>query len=367
MKKISTVIGANYGDEGKGLVTSQLSLPKNTLNILNNGSCQRAHTVEFENGIKHVFHHFGSGTFNGATTCFSKFFIVNPIFFNVELEQLKAKGITPNKVICSKESKLALPYDAFINQILHFSKGNYGTCGFGVWETEVRNETHPLSFYNFLRMEVDEQHEYLSYVANQYSTERLRKLGIKTLPKQYEELFYSSNLKTKFIQDCLKMQEFTQEFYSGYAPVERFDNIVIENGQGLLLDQNTDSEDTCTPSNTGVKNIKEIIAPTIDGVFNNFYISRAYLTRHGNGQLDNEKSNPFIDETNVFNQFQGGLRFAELDVSRLENRILQDSTDAKGNVHLVFTHTNEVNVPKEKLLYSSDIAYHYSDNKYSFI
>lgn len=54
----SAVIGANYGDEGKGLVTDWLTMNGGkTLNVLTNGTCQRGHTVEHADGKRHVFHH----------------------------------------------------------------------------------------------------------------------------------------------------------------------------------------------------------------------------------------------------------------------------------------------------------------------
>lgn len=67
MKKITVVIGANYGDEGKGRAVSYFS--KNhkeeekkyrKLVIRFNGGSQAGHTVV--NNDRIVFGHFGSGT-----------------------------------------------------------------------------------------------------------------------------------------------------------------------------------------------------------------------------------------------------------------------------------------------------------------
>ena len=77
---IKAVIGANYGDEGKGLVTNyfckQITDNNQTCAVMcTNGGAQRGHTVCLPSGIRHVFHHFGSGTFSKADTIFSKDFI----------------------------------------------------------------------------------------------------------------------------------------------------------------------------------------------------------------------------------------------------------------------------------------------------
>ena len=65
------IIGANYGDEGKGLVTRHFALQakkdgRNPITILHNGTAQRGHTVDYSPEFRHVFHHFGSGTLDGV-------------------------------------------------------------------------------------------------------------------------------------------------------------------------------------------------------------------------------------------------------------------------------------------------------------
>ena len=46
---VNIVIGANFGDEGKGYVSNALSANKKTLTILPTGGSQRAHTVDCNN------------------------------------------------------------------------------------------------------------------------------------------------------------------------------------------------------------------------------------------------------------------------------------------------------------------------------
>ena len=70
MRNIKIVIGANFGDEGKGLMTDYFchqaeQRNENCIVVLHNGGAQRGHTVTTPTGIKHIFHHFGSGTFCG--------------------------------------------------------------------------------------------------------------------------------------------------------------------------------------------------------------------------------------------------------------------------------------------------------------
>ena len=90
--KINIVIGANYGDEGKGLVTDKLcyeNRDKKIVNVLFNGGFQRGHTVELLSGQRHVFHHLGSGSYVGADTYFDKDFLIEPFSFIMDKTDFK--------------------------------------------------------------------------------------------------------------------------------------------------------------------------------------------------------------------------------------------------------------------------------------
>ena len=67
MKKARIVIGANYGDEGKGTVVASYTKKADgkVLNVLTNGGAQRGHSILTKDGSI-TYHHFGSGTYYGA-------------------------------------------------------------------------------------------------------------------------------------------------------------------------------------------------------------------------------------------------------------------------------------------------------------
>ena len=83
---IKIVIGAQYGDEGKGRTVDYFTREcKNgdMAVVLTNGGAQRGHTV-VKGDKRHIFHHFGSGTMNCADTIISEIFQVNPMVFSTE-------------------------------------------------------------------------------------------------------------------------------------------------------------------------------------------------------------------------------------------------------------------------------------------
>ena len=139
MKDIKIVSGANWGDEGKGLMTDYFSQKPNSIVVCSNGGSQRGHTVVTPDGIRHVFHHFGSGTFNGAATYLPKEFITNPLIFAQEYKELISKKIIPN-IYVHGDCMVSTPYDMMANQVIEESRGKqkHGSCGFGIFETIKR-------------------------------------------------------------------------------------------------------------------------------------------------------------------------------------------------------------------------------------
>ena len=129
--EVFAVIGSGYGDEGKGLVTDSLSA-STTRVVRYNGGAQAGHTVCKANGIRHVFHHVGAGTFSGATTHLSKFFVVNPILANQELAELAQLGYNP-VITVDLYAPVTTPIDMMINQAVEQQRGNnrHGSCGIG--------------------------------------------------------------------------------------------------------------------------------------------------------------------------------------------------------------------------------------------
>src|SRR5580698_372253 len=114
----SVVIGAGYGCEGKGLVTDYLAaqLGMETVVVRFNGGAQARHTVETPDGRRHAFSHFASGSFAGAATYLSRFFVCNPLLFMKEKPRIAALGIAP-VVYADEDCPITTPYDMMINQI----------------------------------------------------------------------------------------------------------------------------------------------------------------------------------------------------------------------------------------------------------
>ena len=350
---VKVVIGANFGDEGKGLMTDyfchQSTLrSEKTLVTLHNGGAQRGHTVVTPDGNRHVFHHFGSGTLVGADTYLSEEFVLNPMIFRQEWEELESMKAIP-KVYVNHTCRVTTPFDMILNQIIEESRDNarHGSCGMGIHETMIRDVcNYPIEMW--FDSSDEAKRYYLKEIRN-YLSERLLDFGINKIPDNWKEIVNSDLLIENFISELNFMGRNISIRFDRF--IEYYDCVAFENGQGLLLDQNnTAYYPHLTPSNTGIKNSLEIIAemsckPDIEVC----YVTRTYLTRHGAGRLDGEcdkqEINPDMqDLTNVPNPHQGTLRYAKLIEKSLEERILKDFEPARkygAKLSLAITHENE--------------------------
>ena len=357
MKDIKIVIGANFGDCGKGLMTDYFSQKPNSIVVCSNGGAQRGHTVTTPDGIRHVFHHFGSGTFNHASTYLSEDFIVNPIIFKQEYDELMKLGCTPN-VYINQDCMLTTPFDMMANQIIEENRGKnkHGSCGLGIFETIKRYKAGITDVDNHIR----------EYYLEQFERENI------ILTDEWSRIFFDNGIFEHFLDDWDFMNNHSLAISDNYF-LNQFDNIVFEAAQGLLLDQNnTEYFPHLTPSNTGIKNPKRIIENVEwnDEInVETCYVSRTYLTRHGAGKFPSECNKKFIneymfDKTNVPNPFQDTLRYGTLDLGELYSRCSNDIENFGDKKSIAITHYNEYDWDNDKLIeLFKDWNIYYSDGE----
>lgn len=331
--KARIVIGACYGDEGKGTVVANYTKKNdgNVLNVLTNGGAQRGHSILTKDGSI-TFQHFGSGTYHGADSYYSRFFILNPMQFVKEYEALFVK---PRHIYRDRFCRWSTPFDSMANLISEQLMGRKASCCMGIWNTIKRyNAMSGLTFDDF--MQSANPLSYLEKVKLYYEKDL-------TIPEEWRKIWNSPYLMSHFIEDC--------KFFSAHTEVcdlsnVQYDEMIFENGQGLLLcDTGRDTYDT-TPSNTGILYAKELLKEIEVEDITAHYVSRPYLTRHGDGQLKNESDRKIIsssvseDRTNHYNEFQGAFRYGLLDIDELHDRIVKDAGDIKFEVEL--THCDEM-------------------------
>jgi len=316
MSKVIAVIGAGYGDEGKGLMTDYYaSLHDDAVVIRSNGGAQAGHTVVTPEGQRHVFSHFGAGTFAGRPTFLSEFFVVNPLLFMKEHKEFyNSFGFKP-EVYVDPYCLVTTPYDMFINQSLEtgLNHNRHGSVGVGFGETLQRQKLHSeisvsdLNYYNNSEQGYDILTDLLKNIIQRYVPSRI------VVTAEENEMMDNPALRFDFIKACEYMLDNITLAEPNYFKDK---TLIFEGAQGLLLDMDYGYFPHVTRSNCGMKNISTILDNIVDphDITVN-YVTRAYTTRHGAGPLAHENDEIFRrydikDETNVTNEFQGSLRFA---------------------------------------------------------
>lgn len=336
LKEIAVVIGANYGDEGKGLWTSKVfAKEKRVCVVLSNGSCQRGHTVvtETKKGpFRHVYQHFGSQTHLGHPTYIPpETFYPNPIHFRQEYETLVSEGFNPVEYV-DEEAPIVTVFDELINQCWEASlgEGSYGSCGYGVYEAVIRNRWKKFSL-RYKDLTSDNLKKKLENIYFNYFPKRLKEVCPNGIPEQYQKIV-ESDLVTPFLEDCrfFRMKTFQILKNNRKEFLQTFTHLVFENGQGLLLDPRHESKgEHVTPVGTTIDGPLKFLIKNklLNGArLTVYYCSRWYMTRHGNGPLPFECkpediSPKIVEKTNVYNQWQGNFRYALLDFSALGDRL----------------------------------------------
>ncbi len=338
--KARVVIGANFGDEGKGLLTDYLCSQGAGVVVRFNGGAQAGHTVCAPDGRRHVFGHVGSGSFLGVPTFLSQFFVVNPILFADEVKELVNIGVTP-QVYAHPDCLVTTFADMMINQRLEKARGKdrHGSVGLGVGETIERSTIPTLKItMSDLWNRAKSVESKVAEICDKYA--RYRTGSPINEPKMIEA----------FIKGCWKVAEAISP-----AGIGQCKDPVFEGAQGLLLDQdNKEFFPHVSRSSTGMKNVRALCKQAgIDDLYV-YYVSRSYLTRHGAGTLPGEDPKlAYADDTNLPHPWQGSLRFAPLDSKALMERCAKDA--AGNSFGIAMTHLDQHPAPDDLVLsYQSD-------------
>lgn len=342
-KRAEIVIGANYGDEGKGLVTDFRAAQLGGTGVVvvrHNGGAQAGHTVTTPEGTRHVFHHFGSGSFAGADTFLSRYFACNPILFARELAELEAKGAKPD-VYVDARAQISTPYDMMINQIIEEARGGarHGSCGVGFGETVERSEHGAFGLSMAELADADVLRATLREIQHVWVPQRLRQLGLRALPDVWAARLTSDDIFEKYIESVAFFRAHT--IMTGPDFLARREAIVFEGAQGLLLDQARGAFPHVTRSYTGIRNAVTLAIEAGVDTLGITYATRAYATRHGAGpfahELPEKPYEAIQDPTNVPNEYQGALRFGWLDLDALARAITDDLSDAPATLRTEVT------------------------------
>ncbi|NLO27811.1 MAG: adenylosuccinate synthase, partial [Actinobacteria bacterium] len=130
---VLVVVGAQWGDEGKGKVTDLLCEQADFV-VRYQGGNNAGHTVENEYG-KFALHLIPSGIFNRSVAAvIGNGVVIDPTVLRAEIDELESRGVSTENLKISGAAHLILPYHIMLDQVQEsrLGKGKIGTTGRGI-------------------------------------------------------------------------------------------------------------------------------------------------------------------------------------------------------------------------------------------
>ncbi|MDR9417212.1 MAG: adenylosuccinate synthase [Gracilimonas sp.] len=276
------VIGAQWGDEGKGKIVDLLSADADYV-VRFQGGANAGHTLKFDDK-KVVLHLIPSGIFNGNAECvIGNGVVIDPIALVEEIKGVNDMGFSlQDRFYISQTAHVILPYHKLLDQLKEKRRGGdaIGTTGRGIGPAYVSKVSRvgirmvDLLDRDILRTKIDQNLKDINF-----ALENLYKEPVLETEDLMAELEDAIQTLEPFICNTSNLL---------HEGIKNQKNILLEGAQGTMLDVDHGTYPYVTSSSptSGGACIGSAIPPTsLDHVMG---ITKAYCTRVGNGPFPTE-------------------------------------------------------------------------------
>ncbi len=284
----SVILGAQWGDEGKGKITDLLS-EKADIVVRYQGGNNAGHTI-VTGTQKFALSLIPSGVlYPTVTPVIGNGVVVDPKWFFEEMETLVTKGIDPSRVKISNNAHLIMPYHRKLDAVIERYLGNsmIGTTkrGIGPAYTDKYSRSGIRVQDLFDEKIFREKLAVVLKTKNQQLVKMYNQLPLDFDEIADEYLDYAQRLKPYVADTSLLVWEALRDGKK----------VLFEGGQGTLLDIDHGTYPFVTSSNptAGGAPVGIGIGPTmIDDVIG---VAKAYISRVGTGPFHTEQINVIGD------------------------------------------------------------------------
>ena len=282
----TVILGAQWGDEGKGKITDRYSRDADVV-IRYQGGNNAGHTIVVD-GERFALSLIPSGVlYPQVTPVIGNGTVVDPAVMIREMEELSARGIDPSRVRVSGNAHLIMPYHRKLDAVLERFLGEeqIGTTKRGIgpaymdkysrFGIRVQDLFDPKIFRKKLDVVGRDKNRQLQKVYNQLPLD---------LDEIYEEYLGYADVIRDYIADTSLLV---------WEAIHSDKNVLFEGAQGTLLDIDHGTYPFVTSSNptAGGASTGSGVGPRdIDSVIG---VAKAYITRVGTGPFPTE----LLDET----------------------------------------------------------------------
>jgi adenylosuccinate synthase len=274
------ILGAQWGDEGKGKIVDLLSENADIV-VRYQGGANAGHTVSFD-GKTYILHLLPSGIFHQNVTCvIGNGVVIDPIALMDEIEMVKSAGVDiKGRLLISHNAHLIMPYHKLLDKIYDQGEDKIGTTGRGIGPAYVDK---------YARVGI----KVVDLLDREILCRKLRK-NIEAKNEILEKIYGATKLDVeKIIDEYIEFDKKIDEFVTDTAlylnnAIKEKKKILLEGAQGALLDIDHGTYPFVTSSNptAGGASTGSGIPPTkINGVIG---VIKAYTTRVGEGPFPTE-------------------------------------------------------------------------------
>ncbi|MBI2613894.1 MAG: adenylosuccinate synthase [Candidatus Levybacteria bacterium] len=278
---LNVVIGAQWGDEGKGKIVDYLAASSDYV-IRFHGGNNAGHTIVNKYG-KFVMHLIPSGIFTQTTkTIIGNGVIIDLDVLISEIDILKKIGIkVEDRLFISPRCHLIMPYHKILDKLYERAKGfgKTGTTGRGIGPCYGDKVS-----YNGIRLfDLMNRRQFLEKLKIQVEIKNkiIKALGGEAV--SFEEIrknysFFFSKIKNFIAEPYPLIQK----------AIKNKNKILLEGAQGVFLDNDFGTYPFVTASNTVSGNINAGAGVAPQKINNVIGVSKAYATRVGDGPFPTE-------------------------------------------------------------------------------
>ena len=274
------IVGAQWGDEGKGKVVDLLAQDSDIVARYQGGP-NAGHTV-IADGEKWKFHHMPSGILSGKTCVLGAGVVIDPETFVRELDELEERGVSTEAVRVSGNAHLIMPWHVALDRASERRLGRLkiGTTRRGIGPCyadkaarlgiRVQDLLDPKILRQKIEVALAEKNVWLERV---YGAEPL---ALEEVAERYEQ--FAQRLRPYVADTSLLVDR----------ALRGGESVLCEGAQGTLLDLDHGTYPFVTSSNplAGAAATGLGIGPNrIDAVLG---VAKAYVTRVGEGPFPTE-------------------------------------------------------------------------------
>ena len=294
--KVDILVGAQWGDEGKGKVVDMMGTEIDVF-VRYQGGANAGHTVIVE-GKKVVFHLLPSGMLYPGKLCMiGNGVVMDPEQFLKELNELHEQGQDRARLVVSPAAHVVMPYHKILDKAQEAFRGKghmLGTTGRGIGPCYVDKYAR-----NGLRVEDlldgDRLREALAAILEEKNRILTKLYGEKPLPidEVYEPAREWGKALTPYVGDTTKLL---------YEALDGGKRILLEGAQGTLLDIDHGTYPYVTSSSTSTAGGFTGTGLPVARIDRVIAVVKAYTTRVGEGPMPTEDKK----EVGEFLRTQGG-------------------------------------------------------------